>query len=117
RRAHAVRVAREDEPMQFLDRPAVIDEPACEPVEELRMRGLLAHDSEVAGCADQSFPEVMLPDAVHDDARGERIVRAGEPPGQRQPAQARALWDREVRLGSSDYLGDRRRDLRTGRGG
>ena len=35
---------------------------------------------------DQSLAEQVVPDAVDDDPRSERILRAGQPLGQFQPA-------------------------------
>src|SRR3712207_7307436 len=48
------------------------DELAGEPVEQLGVRGLGAHVAEVAWRAHEPLPEVVVPQAVHDHARGQR---------------------------------------------
>ena len=103
--------------MQLLDGPAVVDEPGGEPIEQLGMRGLLAHDAEVARRADQAFAEVMLPDAVHDHARRQRIIGAGQPFG---AASGGAGWFAAA-AGNAGWVGASTAgtaglDLRTGRG-
>ena len=72
--------------MQFLQAPAIGDEAMGQPVEQLGMRRLLAQLAEVARGGHQPAAEMILPDAVDDDARGERIVRLREPAGQRRAA-------------------------------
>ncbi len=42
------------------------------------MRGRPAHGAEVVGGFDESFAEMVLPDAVDHDARGQRVLRAGD---------------------------------------
>ena len=65
--------------MQLFEAPAVRDEAAREPVEQLGMRRRLAELAEVARRADEPAPEMVLPDAVDDHAGGERILRLREP--------------------------------------
>ena len=50
----------------------------------------VAAQAEVAGCSHQALAEVVHPDAVDHDARGQRVVLAGDGPGQFQPAAALA---------------------------
>src|SRR5690349_1780783 len=50
------------------------------------MRGRLAAHSEVAGRLDQPLSKMMLPDAVDENPRCERVFRVRQPPGQLQPA-------------------------------
>ena len=52
------------------------------------MRGRLAVAAEVVGSRDEGAAEVVLPEAVHEDARGKGVVRAGDPAGQVEAA----LW-------------------------
>ena len=68
--------------MQRFQLPAALDELGGEPVEQLRMAGLFAEAAEVAGRAGEAAAEVVLPDAVDDDAAGQRIVRPGQPAGE-----------------------------------
>ncbi len=63
----------------MLDAPAVFHEFSREPIEQFRMRGSRAVCAEVAGRADQPFAEMILPDAIHHHARGERIRRIHNP--------------------------------------
>ena len=78
--AHAVGVAGEDQAVRvfLIDQPS-FDELRGEPVEQLGMRRRLAHDAEVVRRAHQAFAEVVVPDAIDDDAGGQRMLRAGEP--------------------------------------
>lgn len=72
--------------MHLLERPAAPDELAREPVEELRVRGRAALRAERVRRLDNALAEVMHPNAVRDDARGERVIRAGNPLCQLQAA-------------------------------
>ena len=51
------------------------------------MGGLYAVVTEVARCLDKPGAEVALPDAIHHDASGEGILRAGDPVGERGTAR------------------------------
>src|SRR6185295_13001212 len=113
--AHAPGVAGEDEPVQFLERPVgVVDEPIGEPVQEFRVSGCGTHEAEVAGGADEADAEVLLPDAVDDDARGQWVIRAGEPLGEAETATGglragrgknRLMFRGDDRDSGSDFLG------------
>ena len=52
------------------------------------MRGRLAGGPEVVGGANQTLTKVPLPDPVHHDPAGERMVRPGQPLGQLLAAAA-----------------------------
>ena len=65
--------------MQWLELPAIGDEPAGEVVEQLGMRGFAAEETKVARRVHDAVAEVMLPHAVREHARGERVVVAGDP--------------------------------------
>ena len=80
------------QPVHRLDAPAALDELGREPVEQFRMRRPLAHLAEVARRAHDAFAEVMLPDPVHHDARGQRILRRRKPLGESAPPPGR--WSR-----------------------
>ena len=56
------------------------------------MRGLLAADAEIARRADQRSIEVVHPDAVRDNAGGQRVVRRHNGLGKFQPAGAVREW-------------------------
>jgi hypothetical protein len=49
------------------------------------MGGHLAEASEVVGGRDKAFPKDVMPEAVHDDAGGERVLRADNPACESQP--------------------------------
>ena len=53
--------------MQGLEPPATGHEFRSQPVEQLGMSGLVAHDAEVVGRGDEPAAEVELPDPVGDD--------------------------------------------------
>ena len=52
------------------------------------MAGRLGAQAEVAGRRDQARAEVVEPEAVHQHAGGERVVRAGDGAGQFEPSAA-----------------------------
>ena len=58
--------------MQPFERPAIGHEARGQIVEQFGMRGLFALNAEIAGGGDQRLAEMPAPDAVHDDARGQR---------------------------------------------
>src|SRR5690606_16010312 len=53
-------------------------EPVRQPVEQLGMRRLFTEHAEVIDGRDEAAAEEMMPDAVHPDARGERVVRRSD---------------------------------------
>src|SRR6056297_909884 len=52
------------------------------------MRGRFTTSPEIAGCADQTRSELMLPNAIDDDPGGQRVFWAGDRLGQFQSAAA-----------------------------
>jgi hypothetical protein len=54
-------------------------EPVREPVEQFGMRGSGSHEAEVVRGGDEALAEVLLPDAIHDHACGERVAGARNP--------------------------------------
>ena len=82
----------------LIDQPLSMNQ-VVEPVEQFRMRRLLAHHAEIARRAHQTFAEMMLPYAIHNHPRGERIVRT-------RPAIARSVRRRRlVRRGAGNSAG------------
>src|SRR5579871_6918065 len=75
--------------MDRLHAPALLDEAVSQPVQQLRMRRPFAISAKVVGGTDDSAAEMVLPDPIHHHARGERIVRACDPPCQGDPATSR----------------------------
>ena len=98
----AVGVAGDDEAVHFFERPAAADELGGEPVEQLGMRGEGALRAEIFLGFDEAAAEIVHPDAVHLDARRERVFGMDEPAGEVE-AGARVL----VRFGGvrADNLG------------
>src|SRR2546428_335391 len=92
----------EDQPVDRFDAPALLNEPAGQPVEQFRMRGTLAIAAKVVHGAHNAFTEMVLPDSVDHDARGERVLRARDPARQRNAARARG------ELAGADAFHDRR---------
>ena len=66
------------------------------------MRRRVARHAEVIDGGDQALAEQVLPDAVDHHARGERVLRAGQPLGQLEPAALLGIDLRCVRGHSSD---------------
>ena len=59
--------------------PAGLHEIDGEPVEHFLMRGQVALRAEILGRAHESLAEANLPEAIHRDARGERMLGLHEP--------------------------------------
>ena len=76
---------RADQP---LHRPAVFHEAGGQVVEQLGVRRQLADVAEVVDRAHQAGAEQVVPDAVDHHPGGERVVGAGDPLGQLEPAAA-----------------------------
>ena len=55
-------------------------------IEQFWMRRPISHRAEVVGRGDQALAEMMLPDAIDDYPRGERILRAGDRLSEFEPA-------------------------------
>ena len=72
--------------MHGLHVPVTGDELARQPVEQLRVAGGRRLRAQVVRVVDQAPAEMSLPNSIDDDPRDERIVRIGEPAGQRRPS-------------------------------
>src|SRR6185503_7898098 len=72
-----------DYAVQVLDAPAVLDEFSRKPIQEFRMCGAIALDAEFAGCADDAFAEMIVPDAIDDHTSGQGIRGVSQDFGQR----------------------------------
>ena len=59
--------------MQRLEAPAAGDEFGRQPVQQLRMRRRIRADSKISGSRDETRSEMMRPDAIHHDPRGQWI--------------------------------------------
>ena len=70
--------------MHALDVPAGIAEFRREPVEQARMAGSLPLQSEIVRSRDEAPPEVLLPDPVDRDPRGQGVFGREEPARQVQ---------------------------------
>src|SRR5438093_10848436 len=85
--------------MQRLDRPSLFDKLARKIVQQIGIGRRLSHHAEVIRCADQSFAEMPVPDAVYKHSRGKRVVRLREPVRQFQASTAfrnrGLLWARK----------------------
>src|SRR4026209_2167691 len=72
-------IGSQNQPVQCLEAPFLFHELGCQKIQQLWMRGPVAVDAKVAGCPNQSFAEMVLPNAVYDDTRSQRILGAGDP--------------------------------------
>ena len=54
----------------MLKTPVAASELGGEPIEQFRVRGSFALDSEVAGCRDEGASEKLAPVTIDDDSRG-----------------------------------------------
>ena len=80
--------AEDDEAVEFFDGPTVFNEAAREVVEEFGVAGWGGHVAEVVGGGDEAGAEVLLPDAVDEDARGHGVFGVGDSEGEREAATA-----------------------------
>ena len=87
--SHAIRAARDDEPVHGFHAPAVRHEFRGEPIEQLRMRRRAPVAAKIRRRGDEAAAEVAQPNVVHRHARGER-VSAIWPPSARTRAGDRA---------------------------
>src|SRR5688572_2701519 len=71
---------------QLLRRPALFNEPRREEIQQLRMRRFLAEPPKVIDRGDESASEQVMPDAIDQHARRERIRRARDVVRQFEPA-------------------------------
>ncbi len=78
-----------DLPMQPLDAPAILDEVHRQPVEQFRMRRQAPRATEIAQRLDDAATEVMMPDAIHEDARSKWMLWLSQPPRESQASSAR----------------------------
>ena len=65
--------------MQILEAPVFRNQPRGQPVEQFRMRWRCPEFTKVAGISGKTASEMLLPEAVDDDTRGELIVCARDP--------------------------------------
>ena len=77
--ALAIHATHHDGLQQRLRVPAALDETQRQPVQHLGIKRLLPLAAEVLGSLHKAAPEDALPNAVHRDAREQRMVRRGEP--------------------------------------
>ena len=66
-------------PQRVAEVPAVFDEVHGEPIEQFGMGGPRTLVAEVTGAFDDAAAENHLPEAVHRDAGGERMIGPDDP--------------------------------------
>ena len=105
---HPIGMARHDDVVQVMHRPAGGDEFAGQEVEQWLVYGRHPRPAEIVGRGDDAGAEVPLPDPVCHHPRRERVPRAGKPPGQGQPTSRGIAGprDRRQRIGA---IGEDRR--------
>ena len=82
-------LAGEQQAQQGLDRTAAVDEAPRQQVEQFRMRRRRTELAEIVGGGDQAAAEDVVPEAVDDDPRGQRVgLQIGDPLRQLQAAAA-----------------------------
>ena len=70
----------------MFDTPAASDELPSEPIEQFRIAGALTLRAEIVGCGNDAAAEMVLPDAVDHDSRGElarAVIDVRDPIGER----------------------------------
>src|SRR5437762_652180 len=61
--------------MHRFDAPPFLNETSCQPVEQLQMTWQFSSQTEIARRSHQASAKVMLPNAIHHHARGQRVLR------------------------------------------
>ena len=91
---------RQDQSVQFFQAVATVAKPDGEPLQQLRVRRPAAVEAQVVRSVDQACAEVVMPDAVNDDSREERVVFMSDPRSELAPPLGfRGRWrKREVRV-------------------
>src|SRR6185436_14548940 len=74
-----IRRREENQLVHLFDAPAPRDEFAREPVEQFRVCRRFGAGAELARRRNNAATEMMLPNPIHDYARGKRVVGAGHP--------------------------------------
>ena len=78
----------ENQPLDSLERPVLLDQRGGQIVEHLGMGRRIAPQAKIARRVDQRVFEVVHPNPIDDHPGRERIVAAGDRPGQFQPSAA-----------------------------
>src|SRR5262245_9459090 len=81
--------------------PAAFDELNRQPVEQFGMRRRFASRAEIFGGRYQPLAEILLPDAVNNDAGSQRIVPVHDPFSQAEPIRRRVFRERMQRGGNA----------------
>ena len=90
--------------MQLLEAPFFRDEFGREPVEKFRVGRRSALHAEVVLRLHDATTKILLPDSIHDDACGERILRTDDP-----FREVEAIWQRlRLRKGVQHFRSSRR---------
>ena len=87
-RALAISRAGHDKAVELLDGPAVLDKAGGKIVEKFGMGGRRGHVAEVVGGGDEPGAEVLLPDAIYEDAGGHGVLRIDNGEGELEAAAA-----------------------------
>ena len=100
-----------DQGVERLDAPPLADEFGREPVEQLRMGWGHARTAEVVRGGDDPVAEVLLPDPVDEDPRGQGMIGPGEPAREGEPppraGSSRPGWgNRQRGCAPGEDLGD-----------
>lgn len=82
-RLHAVRIAGDYQPVDFLHRPAGIHQFDCQPVEQFGVTGCLAVAAEIVRAGDNRPAEMPQPDMIDGHARRQRVIARCDPIRQR----------------------------------
>ena len=90
----------------MLDGPAALHKFIGEPVEQFGMRRAAAVCAEVAGRIHDAVAECVVPQPVHEHARGQRVLRAGDPVREPHATLLVGLVHREAeRAGDRERIG------------
>src|SRR5262245_57857591 len=98
-----VGVRAHDQAVDGLYRPATPNKRARQPIQQFRVRGRRASSSKVAEGLHDTVFEMMLPNAIDHDPRGQRMFWMSQPFRQGQ-APASLLGPRPRRLGLEGFI-------------
>ena len=101
-RVELIDAAADDALDELFEAPTIGDELLGQMIEQLRMRWGCAAGTEVVHGLDEASAEEPVPDAIHDDACGERVVGRSDPISEFEPS-AVAFGNVELLTMSEDF--------------
>ena len=78
---------RQDQAVQRFQPPSASQELGCQPIEQLRVSGRIGQKAKIIRRPDNCLTKMMLPNAIHQHPRCQRIARVSDPARKLQSPQ------------------------------